>query len=556
MRASFPTARRFGRAIVTVSIAALTLALAQVSTVAPATAAGSQGVAPNAVGMLDCNGLSPIQKPVKINGICTDPRSSYDGVPSRFYDNGSYIGHDEPSLRFLSTLPGSANDVTWNEALPRDPVTAPTVATPGSDVTHWFELSVAPWFGMAICDSHSYPLTACTPQSDANAPQTPSLSDGGGSAFLEVQFYPPGFAPFVDSISCDNTHWCAALTIDSLECSLNFVSCNGNCIEPVNFAYIQNNGVPAGPPSPQLANLATFTPNKHTLMMNPGDNLSVHIFDANGPGGRALKVTVDDSTTGQSGSMQASAANGFMATNFSDCSGVPFNFEPEYNTAQPQNLVPWAALQGGILTQFEIGHFTPCTSVTNPVTVTIFGFTDTVWQTCNGPYEVKPDKKPNPEQSDMPCYPVGDTHGGTVPPNLVTGCVNSFVQNGDIDFDGTPYWPDWPNSTAPDTFPSTFKQAPPTTNGSAYAGVQFETDVGASESTCSAKKLSGCAVPPPGSPGNFYPYWTQASASGQCVWEFGQMQNGNAFGGSAQYDGPSAYFFGTLSSAVIPNPTC
>jgi hypothetical protein len=34
---------------------------------------------------------------------------------------------------------------------------------------------------------------------------------------MELQFYPPGEAPFVDGISCDNAHWCAALTSDSLE---------------------------------------------------------------------------------------------------------------------------------------------------------------------------------------------------------------------------------------------------------------------------------------------------------------------------------------------------
>ena len=43
--------------------------------------------------------------------------------------------------------------------------------------------------------------------------------------------------------------------------------------------------------------------------------------------------------------MQASAKNGFMATNISDCSGTPFNYEPEYNTAGPNNIVPWAADQ-------------------------------------------------------------------------------------------------------------------------------------------------------------------------------------------------------------------
>ncbi len=66
----------------------------------------------------------------------------------------------------------------------------------------------------------------------------------------------------------------------------------------------------------------------------------------------------------------------------------------------------------------------------------------------------------------------------------------------------------------------------------------------------------GCAVPPPGAPGNFYPYWTQAMVGGHCVWEFGQMTNGNTFGADAQYNGPTARFFGTLASPITPNPNC
>ena len=115
-------------------------------------AATAATVAPAPYGMLDCNGFSPIQKPIKANMVCADPRSLYDGATARFYDNGHYIGHDEPSIRFLSNRPGSGNNVTWNERLPKDPVALPTATSPGSDVTHWFELSIAPWFGMALCD--------------------------------------------------------------------------------------------------------------------------------------------------------------------------------------------------------------------------------------------------------------------------------------------------------------------------------------------------------------------------------------------------------------------
>ena len=59
----------------------------------------------------------------------------------------------------------------------------------------------------------------------------------------------------------------------------NFANLNPNCEEPINFAFLQRNGVPAGPPSPQLTDLSTFTPNHETLMMNQGDSVATHIQD-------------------------------------------------------------------------------------------------------------------------------------------------------------------------------------------------------------------------------------------------------------------------------------
>ena len=117
-----------------------------------------------------------------------------------------------------------------------------------------------------------------------------------------------------------------------------------NCVEPVNFAFIQRNGVPAGPPSPQLTDMSTFTPNAHTLMINPGDVLVVTISDP--PAGFTTEVA--DLTTHKTGWMTASAANGFMNTNITDCTGTPFTFHAEYSTAKQQNQVPWAALEGGV----------------------------------------------------------------------------------------------------------------------------------------------------------------------------------------------------------------
>src|SRR5262245_46962217 len=96
---------------------------------APAPAAGHiTHIAPNQVGGLDCNGFSRVQRSVKLTSLCTDPKG-YDG--GRFYDNGHYIGHDEPIIRFMSSRDGSGNDITWTEQLPMDPPRQPTVGTPG-----------------------------------------------------------------------------------------------------------------------------------------------------------------------------------------------------------------------------------------------------------------------------------------------------------------------------------------------------------------------------------------------------------------------------------------
>jgi hypothetical protein len=511
-------------------------------------------VQPRAIGELDCNGLSPIQKPVKRAVMCADPRGSDEG---RTYENGHYIGHDEPSVRFVSRKPASGNDVKYTERLPVDPAAAPTTGSPGTDVTDWFELSVAPWMSITVCDPNSAPLTACTPGSDSDAPS--GNYPGGGAGFVELQFYPPGFAPFLDSISCDNTHWCSALNIDSLECTGDGSGpCNNKCIEPVNFAFIQDDGVPTGPPSPQLSDNATFTPDANTLLMNPGDRITIHMFDAKVPQGHALKIVERDLTTGTSGSMIASAANGFMNTSPFDCSGTPFNFEPEYSTARARNILPWGIGPYMINNQFEIGHFEPCASITGQKTLTSESFTDTYYTRCHGPYEADKDTADTFEPNDAPCYPAGDTHGGTTDPNLVTGCDVFFKAIGDLDYDGNSYRADWPNSLVPGAFPSPFLQQPPTTTGGAgYEKIQFVTDTSATElnTDCDLQTGTGCPLPPKG-PGNFYPYWTLAKVAGNCVWEFGNMTNGKTFGGDAQYGKVGPGTLGAFASPIRPNPTC
>jgi hypothetical protein len=107
----------------------------------------TSGIRP--VGDLDCNGHSPVQRPVKPGGIiCAEVHglSEYQ----RFLDNGHYIGHDEPTVQFYSRQPGSSTNVTYVQTLPRDPAALPTVHGPKKDVTHFFELMPALWYSMAL----------------------------------------------------------------------------------------------------------------------------------------------------------------------------------------------------------------------------------------------------------------------------------------------------------------------------------------------------------------------------------------------------------------------
>ena len=327
-----------GLAVVTQLVVAASATDAGTTSSGATASAGS--VVPNAINELDCNGWSNAYQTVKqlAGSLCTDPVKIINGQSNRFYDNGWYVGHDEPSVKFISHAPNSGNTMTYLMQVPVDPHKDPTAS---GSVTDYGELSIAPWFGLPICDPQSYPQNPCTPDSDTNIGTNTNPADAG-SAFLELQLYPPGFTPFVDSESCSKTQWCAAITIDSLECTFGFASCNANCEEPVNFSYLQTNGVPTGPPSPQLADVSTFMPNNRTLMINQGDLLVVSITDP--PSG--LTTTIRDLSTHQTGYMTASAANGFMNTSIATCDGTPFTFHAEYNTASIAKPRPVGGARG------------------------------------------------------------------------------------------------------------------------------------------------------------------------------------------------------------------
>jgi hypothetical protein len=569
------------------------------------------GVTPNKVNMLDCNGYSKAFKSVNpyFKGKCVDPHgrlvlpgtygnNSSHKMPTRFVDNGHYVGHDEPSVKFISSAPNSANTMTYFMKMPKDPVKK---ATNSGSVVDYAELSPAPWFGLPLCDPRSYPQNPCTSDSDTNSGAITDPS-AAGSAFMELQFYPPKFAPFADSASCTATKWCAAITIDSLESQFNFANLNLNCVEPVNFAFLSMNGKPSGPPSPQKANGNTFLPNKNTLLINSGDVLKVAITDPVA----GFTATVTDLTTHQKGWMTASAGNGFKNTDFQTCQGFAHTFHAEYNTAAQQNQVPWAALEGGVLMQQEIGHSEVCSSLANPFPVKGGSVIvdKKIFQTCNGGTEgakahgegpcsfttgackgamTEGTASPQPcpsnnfgsgqlcEFTDGLCLPQGTRtvtiNGHNIKETSpVNWCEQNLTQNGDLDFDGLSYRKVWPDGSP--NHPTSFRYVGPfDQSGSTYPQIQFETDAPGSQFLCNIFDGLNCDTPPLGA--QFYPFWTMTTMKGQgvghglfptgtCTWNFGNFIKGVTTMGlrrDRQYGVSDLNRYGgTAASQVIANP--
>ncbi len=458
-----------------------------------------------------------------------------------------YVGHDEPSVLFYSNKPGSGNSMQYSLTLPRDPSPSNPSAAGKS---YQFELNGAFWFGMAMCDTQSYPeqVSTCPPDSDSNIVDPAVSPNHPGTAFMEMQFYPPGWVPWptwavaVGASSCNPTQWCAALNIDSLsENPVNGTVQNPTCAsqvgtEYVNFAFITKNGVAQAPANPVDSTLATFTPDpSKDLFMSSGDNLQVGFRDT--PDG--LRVAINDLTTGQTGSMTASAANGFAQVKYdptgTSCTALPYNFHPMYSTSSEQTRVIWAAHTYNVAFADEIGHF----------------------QTCNGPVSIPATQFGIDSNGNVTTCPAGDTEGtaaGPQPPDgddffcfpgseasliNVSGCT--YTNTG---FDGSSYQPIWPDgNTALHPEPIMFSSplTGPHYNVN-YPRMGFEADLPAIEQTCDPFTGAGCTLIPTtdsGTPAAFYPYFSAIPArrSGHgCVWALGSTLPGaNDFGGNAQY---------------------
>ena len=431
--------------------------------------------------------------------------------------NGEYYGHDEPSLGFFSKRPGSGNSLTYTLQLPRNPKVRPQ---PNGSGGKWpFMLRATFWLGMTMCDTQSAPDpgTPCKPNSDFNNrftrlnPSSPFyIGKHPGGAFLELQWYPPGFVEQFAGDGCTARQYCAAMTIDSAPVNMNTgVNNNADCNnfflvgpEPVNWAYVTRSGRSQAPANPIALstdpNLTGLSPDpSKDLMMNPGDRIRVFMHDT--PAG--FRVDLTDLTTHQHGSMTASKANGFghvlYQPNSAHCHVKIAPFHAEFSSAVERGTI-WTAHAGDVAFSDEIGHWEFCGAVSSE------------GGNCTAPGAT--DKKVDAD--DVACF---DGAASTLV--QITGCYGQ-----DFDFDGPGYRMNWPGTNPNHTVDRRFHASPvvlttPTSHGHKLLRSAEETDLPAIESTCNVITGAGCTNPPPGA--TFYPFYTTHRMGGGCVWEEG-----------------------------------
>ena len=175
---------------------------------------------------------------------------------------GGCSGHDEPELDPVSSLPGSAQDLTWTAVLPTDGT------VPVSSVGPTF------WWGGTVTDPNPHALF--------------------GQAFLELQFYPDAivntcssdggfnvtYAP--DKFSVCSPTWQVTTTSNKENAAFNAELFNGSSNKP--------------------------------LVMNGGDTITIHFFEVSPAEGWHLNVS--DLTTGQSGTIVLNSKYGPMLPAF------------------------------------------------------------------------------------------------------------------------------------------------------------------------------------------------------------------------------------------------
>lgn len=497
---------------------------------------------------------------------------------------GFYSGHDEPAIAFYSNHPGSGNSITTNLTIPTDPPAPPQQN--GSGGTFNFQLHPAFWFGMVLCDTQSAPnfTNVCNPDTDANIFDNPNpnardfIGHHPGSAFLEMQFYPPGGL----NTCSDPVHWCVAMVIFSFNAKDVFTQFNNqDCqnkvgVEPDNFAFLTTNGISEAFADPLNLN-GTPNPLFNTVpgqqfLMDPGDEVRVSIHDT----AEGLRVEVRDFTSGGTGSMTASIANGFAQVNFVPdpdpanpsvtCSSTPYAFHPQFATTSEHTRAVWTAHAFNVGISDEIGHYELCSAVSAEGGTCLSSAAD-----------------PAPDFDDSPCF------SGSFLASLGLQPIGACLGE-DLDFDGTSYNLNWPGTgdlrTDALIHPSAIRFTSPQFHPQRHSDyddrgldddaglrdfsrVAFETDIVISEifsnPNCDifSGSAAGCTVPPTGA--NFYPIYSTTRRhhdreDGVCSWQLGGPDipgTEDNFGGSSttEYANPLFVFFPAAATPASPNGT-
>ncbi|MGH7880897.1 MAG: hypothetical protein ACREQD_15585, partial [Candidatus Binataceae bacterium] len=351
-----------------------------------------------------------------------------------------------------------------------------------------------------------------------------------------------------------------SLLMDPNNNTFNNNDCGNNLVagrvgeEPANFAFVTKSGNSVAPADPLTGLGAQVVVTKDVFLMNAGDTLEVRIGDNPGadPNG-GLEVIIRDLTTGKSGSMIASIANGFAQVNFapsaSTCTETPYAFHPMYGTSGVHTRVPWTAHSFNVAFSDEIGHFEYCTDV-DPITGTCLSGDRLDDFFCLAPSQSSKIK--------------------------IGGCTFD-----DLNFDSPSYLLDWPGTLSDAAQDAKLHAQPIRLNGAfigasdgathQFDAVAFETDQPSVEAgfgyPCDPTTGAGCVNPPPGAA--FYPvYTTTTDANLGCVWQLGGTSIPNtvqSYGDStAEYGailgleyaglGGASLFFNDFQQALSSNP--
>ena len=465
-------------------------------------------------------------------------------------ENGEkYIGHDEPAINFYSNVRGSGHSAVYWLTLPVDPPTPPVQDGGG---TFSFQLNPAFWFGMNLCDTESYPefTRKCKPDSDENIfdsadPDSPRfIGKHPGTAFLELQFYPPGWigTPGLN----DPQNYFAALNIFSFTVNgSSGETDNPDCTnrvttEPANFAVITQNGVPLAPPNPLGVNFGrnNFDLN-NVLSMAPGDQILLVLRDTK----HGVEALILDLTSGQSGSMVASAANGFghvlYQPNSATCNVAPYDFRAMYNTSNEHTRTPWTGGTDNTTFSDELGHFEFCDAADpNTLNCLVPGIQD---------------RNSGLDADDTICISPGGPFLPGPPFIQIGGCIQT-----EFDFDGISYGLNWPGTFAnahrdQQLHPQPLRFTSPLFLDEFgrlrnFDRAAFETDIPEFDSNCNDITGAGCSVPAKGMA--FYPFFTTtvSPTDGICRWQFG---GGKIPGTRRDFGGNPTAAWGNLFTSVF-----